>query len=56
MEELNLLGGVRRSRKSRRKSRGGSLLADASVPAGLLLLQQYLKKRTKGKKSMKKKI
>lgn len=57
MQELKLLGGSKRS-KSRSKSRrrrGGSVLADASVPAGLLLLQQYLKKRTKGKKSMKKK-
>ena len=47
------LGGLKK-RVKRAKS-GGTLLADASVPAGLLLLQQYLKKRTKGK-SMKKKI
>ena len=49
LSQLSQLGG-----KLKRKGRGGSILADASVPAGLLLLQQYLKKRTKGKKSMKK--
>ncbi len=52
--ELKYLGGAKRSRSRPRRKRGGSVLADASVPAGLLLLQQYLKKR-KGKKSMKKK-
>ena len=55
MQDLKLLGGAKRSRSRPRRKRGGSVLADASVPAGLLLLQQYLKKRTKGKKSMKKK-
>ena len=50
MQDLKLLGGAKRSRSRPRRKRGGSVLADASVPAGLLLLQQYLKKRTKGKK------
>tara|TARA_B100001175_G_C19456658_1_gene614166 strand:- start:184 stop:402 length:219 start_codon:yes stop_codon:yes gene_type:complete len=53
----NQLGGrVRRRRntKQRRKSkRGGSLLADASVPAGLFLLHRYLKNR-KSRKALKK--
>ena len=40
-------------RKPRKGKRGGSLLADASVPAGLFLLHRYLKNR-KSRKANKK--
>ena len=45
------VGGKRKGKKTRssRKRRGG-LLADASVPATLLLLNQYMKKRIKVEK------
>ena len=49
----NKIGGKRRRRKTGKRSRGrkgGSFLGDVSVPAGLLLLNQYLKHR-KSKKS-----
>ena len=40
-------------RKARRGKRGGSLLADASVPAGLFLLHRYLKNRNSRKANKK---
>lgn len=51
----NQQGGRRiRERTKRRKSkRGGSFLADASVPAGLFLLHRYLKNRKSRKASKK---
>tara|TARA_B100000780_G_scaffold61095_1_gene39313 strand:- start:1311 stop:1547 length:237 start_codon:yes stop_codon:yes gene_type:complete len=57
-----LIGGRRRRRrgqskrkqsKSRQSKRGGTFLADASVPAGLFLLHKYLKNK-KSRKSSKK--
>jgi hypothetical protein len=52
--EMELHGGKRKSKKSkkskRRGSKGGSVLADMSVPAGLLFLNEFFKR----KKSMKK--
>tara|TARA_Y100000816_G_scaffold4247_1_gene2567 strand:- start:1963 stop:2178 length:216 start_codon:yes stop_codon:yes gene_type:complete len=52
----NLVGGRRRRRKGtkiRKSKRGGSFLADASVPAGLFLLHRYLKNRKSRKASKK---
>jgi len=42
----------KRQRK-RKNKRGGSLLADASVPAGLFLLHRYLKNKKSVKASKK---
>ena len=39
-------------KKQKRKNKGGSFLADVSVPAGLLLLNQFMKHR-KSKKASK---
>jgi hypothetical protein len=55
----NLQNGGRRSRANkskrnrRRQKRGGTFVAGASVPAGLLLLNQYLKARKSRKASRK---
>lgn len=51
----NQSGGRRRRRrsgqsKSRQANRGGTFLADASIPAGLFLLHKYLKDK-KSRKS-----
>tara|TARA_X000000368_G_scaffold76662_2_gene57051 strand:+ start:5822 stop:6076 length:255 start_codon:yes stop_codon:yes gene_type:complete len=43
----------RKARKVRRAKKGGSLLADASVPAGLFLLHRYLKNRNSRKANKK---
>ena len=57
-----LIGGRRRRRrgqskrkqpKSRQTKRGGTFLADASVPAGLFLLHKYLKNKKSRKVSKK---
>lgn len=61
MDSLNVqLGGRRRRRRSnsqkrrnktiggrkqKRRNKGGTFLADVSVPAGLLLLNQFMKNR-----------
>ena len=39
-------------RKQKRRNKGGTFLADVSVPAGLLLLNQFMKHR-KSKKAAK---
>ena len=51
-------GGRRRRRRKSSKKRGrkgGSFLADASVPAGLFLLHRFMKKRKSMKLSKKNK-
>ena len=53
----NQAGGRRRRRRKSSKKRGkkgGSFLADASVPAGLFLLHRFMKKRKSMKLSKKK--
>ena len=57
----NQAGGRRRGRKAKsrkaksRGKKGGSFLADASVPAGLFLLHRFMKKRKSMKLSKKNK-
>ena len=52
MDTLNVQSGGRKrrrqtkgGRKQKRRNKGGSFLADVSVPAGLLLLNQFMKHR-----------
>ena len=61
MDSLNVQSGGRRrknqtkgGRKQKRRNKGGTFLADVSVPAGLLLLNQFMKHR-KSKKAAKSK-
>jgi hypothetical protein len=56
MNVENQQGGRRLRRKptkGRKSKRGGSFLADASVPAGIFLLHRYLKNRKSRKASKK---
>ena len=48
-------GGKKKSRKygNSRKKTGGSVLADISVPAGLLFLNEFLKRRKANSKKVK---
>jgi len=53
---MNILnGGKKRNSKKRNLKKGGSFLADASVPASLFLLHRYLKNRKSRKVSKKSK-
>lgn len=45
---------TKNNKSKSRKKRGGSFLADISVPAGLFLLNQYMKKRNTSQKKSKK--
>lgn len=47
---------TRGGKKQKRRNKGGSFLADVSVPAGLLLLNQFMKHRKSKKATNSKKI